>query len=192
MENTYPEIAVLDKSLSQIGADMEAVECHGLLVGMLSAKNDIEPMSWLRILSPEFNPQDLLMKEARDNLIQLHTATLNGLSDSTLEFQLMLGDENDTLEQRIEMLGDWCQGFLLGIAKQGWSDYAKLPGDAAEVVQDILEISNAVSYALEEDAEENENAYMQLVEYLRTGVLLINEILNPTQAAPITESRTLH
>jgi yecA family protein len=192
MENTYPDIAVLDKSLSQIGADMEAVECHGLLVGMLCAKNDIEPMSWLRVLSPDYNPQDLLMKEARDSLIQLHTASLNGLSDSNLEFELILGDEGDSLEQRIEMLGDWCQGFLMGLAKQGWSDYAKMPGEASEIVQDIVEISNAVSYALEDDAEENENAYMQLVEYLRTGVLLINEILNPSQAAPITETRTLH
>ncbi len=104
----------------------------------------------------------------------------------------MLGGEQQALETRIQILGDWCQGFLLGMAKEGWSDYNRLPGDAAEIVQDVVEISNAVSYALEDDAEENENTYMQLVEYLRTGILLINETLNPTVAPPITENRTLH
>lgn len=192
VETAYPDTAQLDKSLHQLGADMEAAECHGLLVGMLCAKNNLEPLEWLRVLAPEFDAQDLLQKQARDVLIQLHGSTLNGLSNSNMEFQLIIGEDNDPLEQRIEMLGDWCQGFLLGMARQGWSDYARLPGEASEIVQDIVEISNAVSYTLEDDAEENENTYMQLVEYLRTGVLLVNEVLNPTQAAPITEQRTLH
>jgi len=192
MENAYPDTAQMANALGQLGTDMEPAEGHGLLVGMLCARNALEATEWLHVVAPGFDPQDLLQREARDTLLQLHGATLNGLSNSNLEFALVLGEDGEPLERRIEVLGDWCQGFLMGLAREGWSDFGKLPGEAGEIVQDIVEISNAVSYSLEDDAEENENTYMQLVEYLRTGVLLINEILNPTQAAPISEPRTLH
>ena len=81
-------------------------------------------------------------------------------------------------------LGEWCQGFLSGLTLGGISDFDKLGTDAREVVEDLVEIARAgTSYHLE-GSEEDEQAYAELMEYLRVGVLLINEELQPLKSAP--------
>ena len=106
----------------------------------------------------------------------------------------MLPDDDDSLTQRVNAIGDWSQGYLIGLSLGGITDFAPLPDDAREIAKDLLEISRAgTSYDLEGN-EEDENAYAELVEYLRVGVLLINEELQPTQAAPLDNESdaTLH
>ncbi len=69
-------------------------------------------------------------------------------------------------------------------------DLASLPADSGEVMRDLVEIARASSYDLS-GGEEDEASYNELLEYVRTGVLLINEELNPTQAPP-QGNTTLH
>jgi uncharacterized protein YgfB (UPF0149 family) len=76
------------------------------------------------------------------------------------------------------------------MSEGGMKDLAALPADSSEVMRDLVEIARAGGYDLEE-GEEDEVAYNELLEYVRTGVLLINEELNPTQAPP-QDNVTLH
>ena len=69
-------------------------------------------------------------------------------------------------------------------------DLASLPADSGEVMRDLVEIARAGSYDLS-GGEEDEASYNELLEYVRTGELLINEELNPTQAPP-QDNVTLH
>jgi hypothetical protein len=54
----------------------------------------------------------------------------------------------------------------------------------------MVEIARAGSYELD-GGEEDEQSYQQLLEYVRTGVLLLNEELHPTKAPP-RDDVTLH
>ena len=41
------------------------------------------------------------------------------MNNSDVEFELMLPDDDESLEARVEALGTWCQGFVYGLAAGG-------------------------------------------------------------------------
>ncbi|MES0328506.1 MAG: UPF0149 family protein, partial [Gammaproteobacteria bacterium] len=107
---------------------------------------------------------------------------------------MLLPEDDEDLMDRTEALANWCQGFVYGLAAGGISDDTKLPGDAQEILMDFVEISRA-GYNIGDDdvievsetTEEDELAFVEVVEYVRTGVLLINEELQTLIPSP-----TLH
>ena len=78
-------------------------------------------------------------------------------------------------------LKKWCDGFLFGLALAGVKDMSELPEDSFEVLQDIVTISQVT----EEDEEDelNEVSYLDIIEYVRMGILLINEELQPINSS---------
>ena len=118
------------------------------------------------------------------------------MNDSDVEFELMLPDDEEPLEARVEALGVWCQGFVFGLAAGGVKEDSDLPDDSKELIKDILEISRAgyvaddeaeLSASVENNNEEDEVALMEVTEYVRMGTLLIYEELQPLQS-----SQTVH
>ncbi len=76
-------------------------------------------------------------------------------------------------------LGEWCQGFLYGLGTGvAVPEASQLPGDAAEVLRDMTEITH-VDVDPADDAESNEAAYAELVEFVRVGVQLLYDQLQP-------------
>lgn len=180
----------LNAALGLVETEMRAVECHGTLIGLLCARGEMEKKEWLDFIAHALDPADLLAREALATFGALFEAARSQLSDSTLDFQLLLPDDEAPVEERIEALAQWAQGFLLGMSAGGIKDLERLPGDSGEIVRDFVDICRADTYELE-NGEEDEVAYNELLEYVRTGVLLINEELHPTQAPP-REDVTLH
>ncbi|MCK4709578.1 MAG: UPF0149 family protein, partial [Gammaproteobacteria bacterium] len=66
----------------------------------------------------------------------------------------------------------------------------KLPTDTAELMRDFIDISQAVFD--DEEMESSEDDYMQLVEFVRVGVLLINEELQPMKMDSPVNTDQLH
>jgi len=52
-----------------------------------------------------------------------------------------------------------------------------------EILRDLAEISK-VEFDVEGAGEAEEGAYAEIVEYVRVGVLLINEEMHPVKAPP--------
>ncbi len=189
--STYtPDINEVGAALERLESDMGAAECHGAMAGLLCAAGRMEKARWLKTLFPGVESSDLLAREAVDELARLYEDTGRQLDDAVLDFHLLLPDDENPLDERIEALAEWCQGFLLGMSEGGMKDLASLPADSGEVMRDLVEIARAGSYDLS-GGEEDEASYNELLEYVRTGVLLINEELNPTQAPP-QGNTTLH
>ena len=180
-----PDYLILDSALHKLDTEITPGEVHGTLCGLLCANGNAEVDVWQQALWPNRPDGDLLAAEAQEVFKQTHAITRRQLNDPACEFQMLLPDDNDSLDMRVNALGDWCQGYLIGLSLGGITDFAPLPEDAREITKDLLEIARAgTSYELE-GSEEDENAYAELVEYLRVGVLLINEELQPTQAPPV-------
>jgi yecA family protein len=190
MTTNSPEIDEIGDALERLESDMGAAECHGIMAGLLCAAGWMDKARWLKQMFPSVEAGDLLAREAIDALARLYEETARQLDDAVLDFHLLLPDDDEPLDERIEALAEWCQGFLLGMSEGGMKDLAALPADSSEVMRDLVEIARAGGYDLEE-GEEDEVAYNELLEYVRTGVLLINEELNPTQAPP-QDNVTLH
>lgn len=179
----------IEQSLYRLGADIAAAEFHGTLCGILcSASGKVD--EWFMKSFPPADASDALAQEAAQALVSLYQETMRQLNDPTCDFHLLLPDDESSMEQRTEALGEWCQGFLIGLGTVGITDYSTLPEEAAEVCQDMIEIARAASYDID-SGEEDEAAFADLEEYVRVGVLLVNEALQPNRQAPGTQP-TLH
>jgi yecA family protein len=179
------ELDTLELSLKRVDSPLTAVELHGLLTGMLSASYAVSFEKVLgEILDEEQDPADVLVKEAIRNLKTLFDEMKPELNDPEMAFTLMLPDEDAPLPGRLQALGQWCQGFVYGIGRGGVTT-AALKGDSAELLKDFAEISRISEEA--EGGEDDEEAYMELVEYIRVGVMLINEELQPFRAPPVMQ-----
>jgi yecA family protein len=190
MKQANEVIEKLNAALDQVETEMRAVECHGALTGLFCAKGELKPEEWVEYIGLGLDANNLLQREALATFKMLFEVTREQLNDSVLDFHPLLPEDEASIEERIEALGQWSQGFLLGISAGGIQDIDKLPGDSGEILRDLVEIARAGSYELE-DEEEDEQSYHQLLEYVRTGVLLLNEELHPTKAPP-RDDVTLH
>ena len=183
-------IARVDTALEQVQTEMEAEECHGTLTGLFCAKGPLTAEEWLEYIAPALDPANLLAREAIDTFRALYEETRKGLNDAVLDFHPLLPGDEASVEERIESLGEWVQGFLLGLSAGGVTELEKMPGDSGEIMRDLVEIARAGSFELAGD-EEDESSFNELLEYVRTGVLLINEEMHPSKAPPRTDV-TLH
>lgn len=178
-----PDYNSLSDALAKAEADLVASESHGALCGMLCAAGKVELSAWLEQVFEAFDVNDMLIKEASQQLVGLFNDTQEQLNDSEVHFQLLLPDDNESLAQRTEALAFWCQGFTYGLAAGGLKKDQKLPEDTAELIADMVEIARA-GHDQSEDSDADEDSYMQIYEYVRMGVLLINEELQPSHKAP--------
>ena len=188
----FPEIVELEELLYRIDATMGAADAHGALCGMLCARGTIELSEWVDHVIGEQEQGSELLHDVVHRLSDLHQSTLEMMNDATGEFKLLLMDDDDPLPERVEALAAWCQGFIYGLAAGGIKEGSELPEDTAELLKDMVEISRAghdVDDAGVEESDDNDDevAYMEIQEYVRMGVLLIYEELQPLQS-----TQTIH
>jgi len=185
----------LASALQRISVDASPAELHGQLCGLLSSRPNLQFNQWIEESVPELVDAkargDALAGEGEVLLQQLYADTEAGIQDQELGFQLLLLDDAESLPQRLEELSEWCSGFLLGLAMGGIKEYKGLPGDIPDLMQDLVEISRAGHYELQ-DEEEDENAYMELVEYVRMGVMLVRMELHHLHAGSDDGKVSIH
>ncbi len=169
----YDEI---DRALTLARVAAGAAEVHGTMTGLLSAPNGAQ-VDWRTLISGPAG--DDIPPELTQQLTQLYQQTLNSLQSVSYEFvPLLLGDEHSLIRQS-ESLADWCRGYVLGLIAGGVKEVTSLPGDAGEIIDDIIRISQADAVDAEDD-EQSERALLELAEYIRVGVQLVFEEFQPT------------
>jgi len=188
----FPEIVELEELLYRVDAAMGAADAHGALCGMLCARGTIELSEWVDHVIGEQEQGNELLHDLVHKLSELHQSTLEMMNDATGDFKLLLMDDDDPLSERVEALAAWCQGFIYGLAAGGIQEGSELPEDTAELLKDMVEISRAGhdvdDTGIEEsDDNDDEVAYMEIEEYVRMGILLIYEELQPLQS-----TQTIH
>lgn len=189
-----PDIEILDEALFKVNAMMGAAESHGVLCGMLCAKGTVDLSEWIGHVLGEQDENNVLLHDTVHQLAELHQVTMETVNDISGSFYMLLPNDDDDLIGRTDALATWCQGFIYGLAAGGINDDTKLPSDTQEILTDFVEISRAGldigdgSVIEAADAnEEEEQAFVEVVEYVRTGVMLINEELQTLLPSP-----TLH
>lgn len=160
--------------LLEQGVDCSPSEIHGALVGILAAGADDDAGAGLDALNRALELD--LHGELADQVMQLYAFSSTALQDDTFDFQPLLPDDDDELVLRTEALAQWCRGFLAGyarvIARAGTAGES-LPGDSTEVLRDFAAMAQATADESDENDEEAENSYAELVEYLRFAALNI-------------------
>jgi len=175
-DHSPPDYDELDRSLRACAAGVGAAEAHGILCGALCASKDPAAVWPPLILGHE--PLEGAAAAALPLLTELYRHTRASLGEDGFEFQPLLPDADHPLEEQVEGMGDWCRGYLLGLAGGGVKDARALPGDAGVVGGDITKIVEVDPDAAG-DPEAQERALAEIVEYLRIGVQLVYEELHP-------------
>lgn len=171
----FPE---LEDTLAAAGSATEAAEAHGSLCGALCAASPYPIENWLGEL---LDDQGANSEQTRRVLESVFAETSQALSGAGMEFVPLLPDDDEPLAGRASALAHWCQGFLYGLSNGRIASFDTLPGEAGEIVRDITEITRASIGA--EPTETDEQAYAELVEFIRVGVQLLYEELQPLRDA---------
>lgn len=133
--------------------------------------------------------------------------TLSSLNGADLDFSPTLPEDDTPPSYRIKSLGEFCGGFTYGIGiALGQRGQKPLPADTREIIEDFQSIdavdldgepesgaesdhaspSVATTMAksgLAASQEDREADYIELLEYVRVGVLLVLEELRPVMPA---------
>lgn len=187
---SLPDYMSLQETLHNIDATMEASEAHGALCGILCAQGSADINIWQQHVAGMEEGRTVAIEKVADELQQMYLATIAALNNEVAEFECLLADDEEKLADRVHSLAFWCQGFLYGLAVGGINKDSKLPEDSTELVADLIEISRVVFD--DEDVDSSEEDYMELVEFVRVGVLLINEELQPLKRDKPVNTETLH
>ena len=183
----HPDYRHLQELLAQARSLAAAAEAHGTLAGCLCGAAGYRFEDWLK----EILPEGRAPTSTADTLRELYEATAGALRQPDMEFQLLLPEDAQPIEERTAALAEWCQGFLYGLGAGTISDAKELPGEVGEVVRDFTEISRAGVDA-SQDEESNESAYAELVEFVRVGVQLLFEELAGARAPAPASAAPLH
>lgn len=181
MNDELPRYTEMERALRRVSVDYSGAAIHGICCGMLAVNQASDQQAWLaQVLQGE--QQDFLVQETRQLLQRLWVATRQQLNAPDMAFTLFL-PEDDNLVTQVEAMQDWCQGFGLGLAIAGVKDMKVLPTDSREWVEDVVRIGSAGELDLD-DVEASEDALTEIIEYLRIGVLMMNEEMQPLTTAP--------
>ena len=165
----------------------DAPEAHGTLAGCLCAAVGYRFEDWMHEILPEGRADALSTAALR----QLYLDTAGALEGPEMEFELLLPEDEHPIDSRTLALGQWCQGFLYGLGTSAIQDASALPGEVGEIVRDLTEITH-VGVDDGQSAETNESAYAELVEFVRVGVQLVFEELEPLRDRPPPPEAALH
>jgi uncharacterized protein YgfB (UPF0149 family) len=170
-------------------------ESHGLICGLIVADPSIEPdVLWVRWLSLHPETEDLLESSSKAVSPQQHlkaalVMTKEELQSEEMQFEILVPAAEQPLAQRTEGLAHWCTGFLAGFGASGG-----VVGDseAREAFSLLGEIARATSTSDPQDGidEGEEEAFFELVEFVKVAVLLLHEDRRLGQ--PSTESNPQH
>ena len=177
-----PDYDFLADAIARIDLPILPAELHGMAAGLLIADAATPVPRYLKLIMDEPEPGDVLASETQKHLKALFDVTRDRLQTPTLEFELLLPDEDESLLIRIEAACEWARGCLYGLMEQGIQPDSELSEDVSGFVSDLIQISQG-GYHVTED-EDAEMVYADLLEYLRMGALMTQEELQPIKAAP--------
>jgi uncharacterized protein YgfB (UPF0149 family) len=174
--------------LATAGSLADAAEAHGSLCGALCSMSPYKMQDWINEILPD---GAALSDESTAMIERVFTATATSFGEQGMEFAPLLPDDESPLNGRANALALWCTGFLYGLGTGHISDLEALNGDVGEIVRDFTEISRASGDDADAD-ESNEQAYAELVEFIRVAAQVVFEELLPLRRQVYPEQQRLH
>ena len=174
--------------LGQAGSLADAAEAHGSLCGALCSMSPYRMQDWVNEILPDGTA---LSAESSAMIERVFTETANSFGEQGMEFEPLLPDDESPLNGRANALALWCTGFLYGLGTGHIADLEGLSGDVGEIVRDFTEISRAGGDDADTD-ESNEQAYAELVEFIRVAAQVVFEELLPLRRQVFPAQQRLH
>ncbi|MEE4360565.1 MAG: UPF0149 family protein [Pseudomonadales bacterium] len=162
-----------DETAASLASDQPWItpgELHGLLCGCICALGRTpDDDSWLQYLWQHAG-EDPGLELDHPTLARFRSDAARALYADDFAFQPLLPDEDQALADRLAALGGFCSGFLSGFGLAGGS-LEGLEEDAVTALRDLAAITQVEADV--DGAEDEEQDFTELTEYVRMAVLLI-------------------
>ncbi|OED42124.1 hypothetical protein ACH42_12470 [Endozoicomonas sp. (ex Bugula neritina AB1)] len=151
----------------ELGGDGHPAEIHGYISGVLSAGGRPVMKTWLEQVAEQMG--DKTLNDAMTEVLtRLYKSTLQQLEAGDFSIQVLLPDDDESLAQRTESLGTWCQSFISGFG-QGLSQQ-----NVSDMVEDVLKDFAEISLIeATEENEESEKLFVEVSEFVRMAWLAV-------------------
>lgn len=166
----------LDAALSLQGIEISPAEVHGIVTGAISnhLKSGKTP-NLLSLIVPKLEKAESSYNPLIEVLNEIYRDTSDSLLEGDENFEMMVLDDDESLDDRVDSLASWCRGYMLGLLYNDAFSIDQLPESGAEIARDIMQISEAASGI--DDEKEEDWALAELHEYVKVGTQLIFEFI---------------
>ena len=149
--------------------DLSPTELHGVASGLAAADAAIAPTEVLEMIGT-------LRPDSCDVSVleELAQCLMDEMDDADLGFQPLLAIDEPSLNLRLNELKIWIDGFIEGFAHAA---SINPPSDVVEVITDFTNIVDLDPVTTEDD--ESELHFLQILEHVRIGALLIRSCSRP-------------
>lgn len=179
---------LLDDALGRCGASWDAAQSHGLLSARIAVAGQGALPGVIEAVFEGTSASNALRTECESLIEALFAGTCQDLAARLSTFTPLLPDDSEPASRRAEAIAHWSEGYLHGLVSGGQDDVikARLGEDPlADIIRDMLQITRAV--VDEDDSEESsEEAYAEIVEYLRAAGQLVFEELDELRSGATT------
>ena len=164
----------LNNLLINAGSACHAAECHGFLCGYLCHGDVVNDDIFKQYLFSDMMDPEVLT-ECNRKLYELAAEVGAAIRAHDFTLELFLPADSCSLAERSAALARWCEGFLNGLGIAGLPEFDLLSDEGREVIQDLYKICRIDVENIAETGEDEESAFMELVEYVRMGAMLLYE-----------------
>jgi len=172
-----PTFEQVDEVLAQANAYLEPSELHGLLCGSACHGGLGPDQDWMDVLLAE-TPSEIF-EQVELFVRQIFSVSVQQLASTDFDFQLLLlDDEKCELLAQLAGLGNWCEGFLLGMELGQRNARKKYNDEVKEALEDIAQASRIYLKAVNSKELLDESALLDCAEHVRVAVMLIYAELN--------------
>lgn len=150
-----------------MGLAVDPSELHGALCGWLAGGGRDSP-DWIAGVMADAT---LPPESTGGAFARLRAATAAQLAGRDFELELLLAGDESSLAERSGSLFAWCRGFLGGFGLAVGED-PPLSEDSRESLADLARFAAAA--AQDDGDEEDEQALVEIEEFVRVAVLLLH------------------
>jgi yecA family protein len=155
--------------LKQNNIIVDASEVQGILCGMLAGGMNIDDQEWIEALADVINQGEVIPAEAQTFIEKMFDKVCQEFIEADFALKLCLPDDATSINDRGAAFVNWVQGFLLGFGLHQ-NDLTTCSAEAKEALEDFSDIAK-LDEAMEE-GEESEQAFFEVLEYVRIGAML--------------------
>ncbi len=173
-----PEFDQLADIYWRLGGMQSPSQLHGYLVGQLAVGEELQPEVWLQQAEVFIDAVEPPNEEDAKVILALLGASHAQLKAGEMGLQMLLPDDAAEITQRVDSIGQWCQGFMAGFAQggkaiaeqQGQQQYSQ---EVSEALSDLAAISQISLTNDDTDLEQSEQNIFEITEYLRLAAITI-------------------
>lgn len=171
----------LDNWLVDHNCDIKASEIQGLLSGLMAANIQIQPDEFVTHLIEYAGLQPAQLAEIYEKLMILLATLYESWTGIAVDFELLLPDDDELIDERADALGAWCTAFLVGFGLSGQpTKHSEFSPDVRSALEDLSEIAQV---EIGERDDTLEKAFSDVSEHVRlSAVLVATEFFKPGSA----------